>query len=65
VIAAGYVFKRRGFFNELSRQEQPVVIVGASLAWDLARRHGLKAVYVYTPKPRPFIMPARDRANPL
>lgn len=50
------------FFNEISRQDRPVVIVGASLVWDLAQRHGLKAVYIYSPK---AVLEALERAVEL
>lgn len=37
-------------FNNISQKKEPAVIVGASLAWDMAKRHGLKAVYIYSAK---------------
>ncbi|QGP91372.1 Anaerobic nitric oxide reductase transcription regulator NorR [Neomoorella glycerini] len=61
-VALKTLAEGEAFFNEISRQDRPVVIVGASLAWDLAQRHGLKAVYIYSPK---AVLEALERAVEL
>ncbi|WP_406676936.1 sigma 54-interacting transcriptional regulator [Neomoorella carbonis] len=61
-IALKTAAEGEAFFNELSRQKRQVVIVGASLAWDLAQRHDFKAVYIYSPK---AVLEALERAVEL
>ncbi|SMB93440.1 transcriptional regulator, propionate catabolism operon regulatory protein [Thermanaeromonas toyohensis ToBE] len=38
------------FFRQLQQQGQRAIIVGASLAWEMANQYGFKSVYIYSKK---------------